>query len=211
MKKYILNEKTNSVKTGFADIDERFGGLRRGDTYLLAGSPGMGKTAFANNIWNNVKNFATGISLIFDTTDIDIDEVYNLCKLVNGDIDLIIIDFLQRIKGYDECSIDVPAKAKLIAMEFNCPVIVLCKITRNDENMVEHRPNLQDIKQVADIEQIDHIWALYRDEYYNHEYSTKPLIMELLILIPTAEITTIDFVWLEKYQKVCCKNEVIRV
>ena len=65
--------------------------------------------------------------------------------------------------------------------------------------MVEHRPNLQDIKQVADIEQIDHIWALYRDEYYNHEYSTKPLIMELLILIPTAEITTIDFVWLEKY------------
>ena len=84
----------SGIASLFKDLDKITSGWQNSDLIIIAARPAMGKTAFANNIWNNVKNFATGISLIFDTTDIDIDEVYNLCKLVNGDIDLIIIDFL---------------------------------------------------------------------------------------------------------------------
>ena len=38
------------LKTGFADIDRRLGGLRGGDLIVLAGRPSMGKTALAMNI-----------------------------------------------------------------------------------------------------------------------------------------------------------------
>lgn len=39
-----------AVETGFVDLDHMLGGLKRGETYLLGGRPGMGKTAFAMNL-----------------------------------------------------------------------------------------------------------------------------------------------------------------
>lgn len=38
------------VTTGFRDLDEKLGGLHRSDLVILAGRPGMGKTALATNI-----------------------------------------------------------------------------------------------------------------------------------------------------------------
>ena len=38
------------VSTGLADLDERLGGLARGDLVVLAARPGMGKTALVTNI-----------------------------------------------------------------------------------------------------------------------------------------------------------------
>lgn len=61
MKKYIRKKELQSnvkfdfdkyVSTGFRDIDNRYGGLKRGDTYLIVGAYGIGKTSFAYNIWN---------------------------------------------------------------------------------------------------------------------------------------------------------------
>lgn len=40
----------NIIKTGFIDLDRMVGGLRRGETYLLAGYPNIGKTSFALNL-----------------------------------------------------------------------------------------------------------------------------------------------------------------
>ena len=47
-------EITNSVKTGFINLDKNRGGLKRGETYLLAGRPAMGKTAFVLNLIKNI-------------------------------------------------------------------------------------------------------------------------------------------------------------
>ena len=51
------NQSTNgklttagAIETGFIDLDYVLGGLKRGETYLLGGRPGMGKTAFAMNL-----------------------------------------------------------------------------------------------------------------------------------------------------------------
>jgi replicative DNA helicase len=42
------------IATGFADLDERMGGLQASDLIVLAGRPSMGKTALATNIAFNV-------------------------------------------------------------------------------------------------------------------------------------------------------------
>lgn len=41
------------VTTGFRDLDARLGGLHNSDLIVVAGRPGMGKTAFATNIATN--------------------------------------------------------------------------------------------------------------------------------------------------------------
>ena len=40
----------SGVKTGYIDLDYMLGGFNRGETYLLAGYPGIGKTTFALNL-----------------------------------------------------------------------------------------------------------------------------------------------------------------
>lgn len=54
IEKMILEHKgeahTECIFTGFTDFDEAIGGLHRGETYMLAARPGMGKTAFALSI-----------------------------------------------------------------------------------------------------------------------------------------------------------------
>ena len=42
------------ISTGFADIDEKTGGLQGGDLIIVAGRPSMGKTAFALNVAEHV-------------------------------------------------------------------------------------------------------------------------------------------------------------
>ena len=45
-----------TVETGFTDLDQMTGGLHASELVILAARPSMGKTAFAMNIAENVKN-----------------------------------------------------------------------------------------------------------------------------------------------------------
>ena len=44
----------SGVSTGFTDLDEMLSGLKKGDLYILAGRPSMGKSSCAMNIAENV-------------------------------------------------------------------------------------------------------------------------------------------------------------
>ena len=48
VKRELLDDSV--VKTGFIDLDYMFGGFKRGESYLLAGYAGIGKTSFALNL-----------------------------------------------------------------------------------------------------------------------------------------------------------------
>lgn len=48
------NRPREIVKTGFIDLDRRIGGFFNGDLAIIAGRPGMGKTAFAAIIAKNI-------------------------------------------------------------------------------------------------------------------------------------------------------------
>lgn len=48
--------KLKGVETGFADMDKRLGGFKKGNLIILAARPGMGKTTLAlNTCWNIAK------------------------------------------------------------------------------------------------------------------------------------------------------------
>jgi replicative DNA helicase len=51
---YQRDGKLSGVSTGLKDLDAKLGGLQSSDLIILAGRPGMGKTALATNIAYNV-------------------------------------------------------------------------------------------------------------------------------------------------------------
>src|SRR3954451_11083599 len=51
---YSRDGKLSGVATGLRDLDAKMGGLQRSDLVIVAGRPGMGKTALATNIAYNV-------------------------------------------------------------------------------------------------------------------------------------------------------------
>ena len=46
----FIKNKPIGIHTGFVDLDYQWGGLKKGDTYLIAARPAMGKTAFILNM-----------------------------------------------------------------------------------------------------------------------------------------------------------------
>jgi len=53
-KAYERDGHLSGVSTGLTDLDRQMGGLQRSDLIVLAGRPGMGKTALATNIAYNI-------------------------------------------------------------------------------------------------------------------------------------------------------------
>jgi len=51
---YLRDGKLSGTATGLRDLDVKMGGLQRSDLIIVAGRPGMGKTALATNIAYNV-------------------------------------------------------------------------------------------------------------------------------------------------------------
>jgi replicative DNA helicase len=53
---YERDGSLSGLATGLVDLDNKMGGLQQSDLVILAGRPGMGKTALATNIAYNVAN-----------------------------------------------------------------------------------------------------------------------------------------------------------
>ena len=51
---YDRDQKLSGLATGLRDLDKYMGGLQRSDLIIIAGRPGMGKTALATNIAYNI-------------------------------------------------------------------------------------------------------------------------------------------------------------
>ncbi len=51
---YQREEKLSGLATGLRDLDKYMGGLQKSDLIIIAGRPGMGKTALATNIAYNI-------------------------------------------------------------------------------------------------------------------------------------------------------------
>ena len=92
----------------------------------------------------------------------------------NGRLDLIVIDYLQLMKGsvktdsrQQEVS-DISRDLKALAKDLNVPVIALSQLSRQCEARQDKRPLLSDLRESGAIEQdADIVAFLYRDEYYN--------------------------------------------
>lgn len=220
------------VPGGFPDLDALTGGFQPGNLILLAGRPGMGKTALALSIARNaaidyhrsVLFFSAEMSqdelaqrlaalearldlarvwkrnlnekerirlievsgtiidapiLIDDTPALTLIAMRSKIRraLMAGDIDLIIVDYLQKLTATNESGkryadrvqevSEIARGLKDIAREFQVPVLALAQLSRAVEARAEKVPQLSDLRDSGELEQeADLVLFLYRDEYY---------------------------------------------
>lgn len=116
---------------------------------------------------------------IEDTPGITIGEIRAKCRRLaaNGNLGLIVIDYLQLISGgagygnnrQQEVS-DISRSLKTMAMELDVPVIALAQLSRNVEGRENKRPIMSDLRESGSIEQdADIVSFLYRDDYYTKQ------------------------------------------
>lgn len=104
------------------------------------------------------------------------------------DVSLVVIDYLQLMSSGSKNSgnrvqevSEMTRSLKIMAKEFNIPVIVLSQLSRGPEARTDKRPMLSDLRESGSIEQdADLVWFLYRDSYYNPQ-SELPGIAECII------------------------------
>ncbi len=131
----------------------------------------------------------------------DLDQIYASAQAIKSrcGLDLVIIDYLQLMKGTDNVSnrerevAENSRKAKMMAVELGCPVILLSQLNRSLETRTNKRPMLSDLRESGAIEQdADIVLFVYRDSVYNSENkeNTGEIIMAKNREGPTG---TIDF------------------
>lgn len=128
------------------------------------------------NASNFLGNFHINIADIPNITVMEMRAAARRMKAA-GKLDMIIIDYLQLIKGSNlrienrqqEIS-EISRSLKGLARELDVPVIALSQLSRAVEQRADRRPMLSDLRDSGAIEQdADIVAFLYRDGYYNEK------------------------------------------
>ena len=137
----------------------------------------------SKNEWiklNKIVNILSKLPLfIDDTPNLSIQTIRSKIKTIlfeQAQIGLIIIDYLQLMENskidnrnnrVQELS-QITRSLKIIAREFNIPIIALSQLNRSVENRLDKKPLLSDLRESGSIEQdADLVIMIYRKNYYN--------------------------------------------
>lgn len=275
------------IPTGFVELDQLTSGLKKGTLNVIAARSGVGKTAFAMNVVENVITnpeiikpvlifelemtaeqilwrILAGLGKIpvqhlsdFALTDTDctklvtaIGRLYGedpdtqkkfehifidasakmtpqkmmsrakaLANQTNG-LAMIVVDHLQIMDGDKDYRgndvrkyADISRSMKLMAKEFDCPVLCLSQLNRDIDKRKEHRPMNSDLKETSAIEQdADLIMFVHRDSAYEQKNAMTVSDEEEAKLIitknrhgPTADL---DLSYVGKYVSFYNKNQL---
>lgn len=147
---------------------------------------------------------------IDDTPGITIAEIRAKCRKLKleKDIGLIVIDYLQLIKGSGKSTsreqeiAEISRSLKILAKEINVPVIALSQLSRAPEARENHRPMLQDLRESGSIEQdADIVMFIYRDDYYNPENAPTNIAEIILAKNRSGSIGTVELVWMPSFTR----------
>ena len=136
----------------------------------------------------NELNILKELPIYFDeSTTNDIDKICtSIRKLkIKYDIELVLVDYIQDMKGAnDESGIaEIGRKLKNIAKELNIAIVVISQLSRDKLNPEPNRARLRGSGQLE--EKADIVMLLYRPEEYNKTYSEPH---EMVETINTAQI-----------------------
>lgn len=114
---------------------------------------------------------------IDDSPNLSMMDVRSKCRRAKarGGLVMVVLDYIQLMTGdraenrQQEVS-DLSRGFKLLAKEFDVPVIVAAQLNRGLEYRAEKRPMLADLRESGSLEQdADIVAFLYRDALYNNE------------------------------------------
>ncbi|MEH7177918.1 replicative DNA helicase [Neobacillus vireti] len=102
---------------------------------------------------------------------------------------------------------EISKSLKIMAKDFDCPVICLAQLNRSVESRSDKRPMMSDIRESGSVEQdADVIMFLYRDRYYNKEsqnYSLEIIVSKNR----NGQVGTVDVNYREKTGKIVAQKE----
>ena len=123
-----------------------------------------------------------GLDMVIDESSVITPlEMKNKCrrfKQEKGDLDLVVIDYLQlmsmggyRIEQREKEIAAITRSIKIMAKELDCAVVLLSQLSRGPEQRGgDHMPKLADLRDSGAIEQdADVVIFLKRDDYYSSE------------------------------------------
>lgn len=168
------------------------------------------------NEWLQINKIVKKLSLlplfIDDTPNLSIQAMRSAIQKIifeQKQIGLVIIDYLQLMQisksqtenRAQELS-QITRTLKIIAREFQVPIITISQLSRNVESRINKRPILSDLRESGSIEQdADLVLMLYRDSYYNSNVIDTNLAELILTKHRNGPIGTVNVTFEEKYTK----------
>ncbi len=148
--------------------------------------------------------------LIDDTPGITATEMKAKLRRVKN-LGMVVIDYLSLMTGeahQDNRVQEVSAisrSLKLMAKEFNVPVICCAQLSRGAEGRTDKRPMLSDLRESGAIEQdADIVLFLYRDEYYKRDEENADAASTAEVIIAKnrhGSTTNVKMGWIGKFTK----------
>jgi replicative DNA helicase len=147
---------------------------------------------------------------IDDTPAINIFELRAKARRLKShhDIQLLIIDYLQMIRGVrrgesrqQEIS-EISQALKSLAKELNIPLIAVSQLSRAVESRADHRPQLSDLRESGAIEQdADLVILLLREEYYNPTPENKGIAEIIIAKQRNGPVGSVYLTFMKEYMK----------
>lgn len=114
---------------------------------------------------------------IDDTERLSLDDLRNTVRTLRRGpgCELVVVDYLQlmkapRAQSREQSVAEVSRGLKLMAREFDIPVVALCQLNREVEKRADKRPVMSDLRESGSLEQdADNVILLYRPELYGEE------------------------------------------
>ncbi|MCF7888099.1 MAG: replicative DNA helicase [Candidatus Omnitrophica bacterium] len=147
---------------------------------------------------------------IDDTPAMNIFEIRAKARRLKAhhDIQLILVDYLQLIRGsgrsesrQQEIS-KISQGLKALAKELSIPLIAVSQLSRAVESREGHRPKLSDLRESGAIEQdADLVVLLFRQEYYQPSDENKGIAEAIIAKQRNGPVGTINLAFLKEYMR----------
>ena len=166
--------------------------------------------------WNHLVETADKLSrapiYIDDTAGITVMDLRSKARRLKAEhgLDLIIIDYLQRMQGRPSKNSDnrqqeiseISRSLKALARELDVPVIALSQLSRSVESRQVKKPMLSDLRESGSLEQdADIVMFLYREDYYDKDTENKNITEIIVAKHRNGPVDSIQLFFQKEYTK----------